>query len=149
MNLSQPIRIMIVDDHAMVRAGLITFLEVSDSFVLVAEATSGREAIELCDKFSPDVVLMDLVMPEMSGVEATREIRKSNPDIQVIALTSFQEGKMVQDALKADAGPLPNAEASPQLPAAAGKPGQDKWTPAGHPRFRGHNWQSAGPVHIF
>ena len=91
-------------DHlAMVRAGLTTFLEVNDSFLLVAEATSGREAIMLCDQFNPDVILMDLVMPEMSGVEAIRVIRKSYPNIQVIALTSFQEGDMVQEALKAGA----------------------------------------------
>jgi NarL family two-component system response regulator LiaR len=98
-----PIRVMIVDDHAMVRAGLATFLEINDCFLLVAEASSGHEAIKRCEQFRPDVILMDLVLPEMNGVEATRIIRKSNPDTQVIALTSFHDGEMVQDALQAGA----------------------------------------------
>jgi len=94
---------MIVDDHAMVRAGLATFLEITDDLLLVAETSNGQEAIILCEQLNPDVILMDLVMPDMSGVEATRVIRKSHPEIQVIALTSFQEGEMVQDALQAGA----------------------------------------------
>lgn len=103
MNLSPPIKILIVDDHAMVRAGLATFIEINDGLQLVAEASSGQEGIDLCDKLKPDVILMDLVMPEMSGVEATRIVKKSNPNVQVIALTSFQEGDMVQEALQAGA----------------------------------------------
>ncbi len=98
-----PIRIMIVDDHAMVRAGLATFLEVSDGLDLVGQATNGQEAIELCERFQPDVILMDLVMPKMDGVTATRIIRERWPQVQVIALTSFQEKELVQDALEAGA----------------------------------------------
>jgi NarL family two-component system response regulator LiaR len=102
-NKDVPIRVIIVDDHAMVRAGLATFLEVSDDLELVGEANSGEEALSLCEKQHPDVVLMDLVMPEMSGVETTRIIRERWPQTQVIVLTSFQEGDMVQDALQAGA----------------------------------------------
>ena len=98
-----PIRVMIVDDHSMVRAGLATFLEIDDNLQLVAEASSGQEAIALCQQLRPDVVLMDLVMPDISGVEATQAIRNYCPETQVIVLTSFQEGEMVQDALQAGA----------------------------------------------
>jgi NarL family two-component system response regulator LiaR len=94
---------MIVDDHAMVRTGLATFLEVSDGLDLVGQATNGQEAIELCERFQPDVILMDLVMPKMDGVTATRIIRERWPQVQVIALTSFQEKELVQDALEAGA----------------------------------------------
>jgi NarL family two-component system response regulator LiaR len=94
---------MIVDDHAMVRTGLATFLEVSDGLDLVGQATNGQEAVELCEQFQPDVILMDLVMPEMDGVTATRIIRERFPQVQVIALTSFQEKELVQDALQAGA----------------------------------------------
>jgi NarL family two-component system response regulator LiaR len=100
---SGPIRVMIVDDHAMVRTGLATFLEVSDDLDLVGQATNGQEAIELCERFQPDVILMDLVMPKMDGVTATRIIRERWPQVQVIALTSFQEKELVQDALEAGA----------------------------------------------
>lgn len=98
-----PIRVMIVDDHAMVRAGLATFLEINDHLQLVAEASNGQEAIALCKQLRPDVVLMDLVMPDISGVEATQAIRRCCPETRVIVLTSFQEGEMVQDALQAGA----------------------------------------------
>jgi NarL family two-component system response regulator LiaR len=94
---------MIVDDHAMVRTGLATFLEVSDGLDLVGQATNGQEAVELCGQFQPDVILMDLVMPKMDGVTATRIIRERWPEVQVIALTSFQEKELVQDALQAGA----------------------------------------------
>ena len=103
--MSEPstIRVMIVDDHAMVRTGLATFLEVSDDLELVGQATDGQEAVDLCDRLQPGVVLMDLVMPRMDGVTATRIIRERWPQVQVIALTSFQEMKLVQDALQAGA----------------------------------------------
>jgi NarL family two-component system response regulator LiaR len=103
MQKNSQIKVIIVDDHAMVRAGLATFLEVSDSLTLVGEAQNGQEAIELCERFEPDVVLMDLVMPDMDGVVATRIIRKRWPATQVIVLTSFQEGEQVQEALQAGA----------------------------------------------
>ena len=101
--MSNPIRVLIVDDHAMVRAGLATFLEVSDDLELVGEASNGLEAIHQCEIHPPDVILMDLLMPEMDGVTATHEIRSRWPGTQVIVLTSFQESDLVQQALKAGA----------------------------------------------
>ena len=103
MSLSQPIRVMLVDDHTMVRRGLATFLMVYDDLELAGEASSGEAAIELCGKVSPDVVLMDLMMPDMDGATATRLIRQRYPSVQVVALTSFKEEQMVQQALQAGA----------------------------------------------
>jgi len=103
MSASELIRVMIVDDHDMVRKGLATFLKVSADLELVAEARDGQEALLMCEKVQPDVILMDLVMPEMDGMTATRVIRERWPQVQVIALTSFQEQGMVQEALQAGA----------------------------------------------
>jgi NarL family two-component system response regulator LiaR len=103
MNEPKPIRVMIVDDHAMVRTGLATFLEVRDNLNLVGQATNGQEAVQLCEQLQPNVILMDLVMPEMDGVAATRIIRERWPHVQVIALTSFQDQELVRDALQAGA----------------------------------------------
>ena len=100
---SSRIRVMLVDDHAMVRRGLATFLKVYDDLELAGEAASGQAAIQLCDILHPDVVLMDMVMPDMDGAAATRMIRKQSPGIQVLALTSFKEGILVQSALQAGA----------------------------------------------
>lgn len=103
MNEQKAIRVLIVDDHAMVRTGLAAFLEVSDELDLVGQATNGRQAVALCEQSQPDVILMDLVMPELDGVTATRIIRERWPQVQVIALTSFQEKELVRDALQAGA----------------------------------------------
>lgn len=103
MTTSQPIRVMLVDDHTMVRRGLATFLQVSDNLELVGEAENGEAAIELCGRILPDVILMDMVMPDMDGVTATRLIRQQFPTVQVIALTSFKEAGLVQSALQAGA----------------------------------------------
>jgi two-component system, NarL family, response regulator LiaR len=97
------IRVMVVDDHTMVRRGLATFLKVFDDLELSGEAASGQAAIELSKKLHPDVVLMDMVMPDMDGAAATRIIRKQSPSTQVIALTSFKEEILVQSALHAGA----------------------------------------------
>jgi NarL family two-component system response regulator LiaR len=97
------IRVMLVDDHTMVRRGLATFLKVYDDLELAGEASSGEEAVQLCEQLHPDVVLMDMVMPDMDGAAATRMIRKKSPSIQVIALTSFKEGILIQSALQAGA----------------------------------------------
>lgn len=97
------IRIVIVDDHPMVRSGLTALLSVYDDFELAGEASSGAEAVRLCARVKPDVVLMDLMMPEMDGAAATRLIREANPAIKVLALTSFKEDELVQGALKAGA----------------------------------------------
>ena len=98
-----PIRVMLVDDHAVVRSGLAAFLLAFDDLELVGEADSGEKALLLCEHLRPDVVLMDLVMPGMDGVEATRAIRERYPEVQVIALTSFREEELVQGALQAGA----------------------------------------------
>jgi two-component system, NarL family, response regulator LiaR len=97
------IKVMIVDDHAVVRGGLSKFLMVNRDLELVAEASDGAEAIQLLSLHRPDVILMDLMMPGMDGVTATREIHKKNPQVKVIALTSFSEQAMVQGALQAGA----------------------------------------------
>ena len=103
MTNEQPIRVMIVDDHAVVRSGLGAFLMAFADLQLVGEAGNGAKAIRLCAQRDPDVVLMDLVMPGMDGAAATRAIRQTNPEIQIIALTSFKEEELIQKALQAGA----------------------------------------------
>jgi NarL family two-component system response regulator LiaR len=94
---------MLVDDHTMVRKGLATFLKAFDDLELAGEAENGRAAIEICAKLQPDVILMDMVMPDMNGATATRTIRQQFPNVQVIALTSFKEEELVKNALEAGA----------------------------------------------
>lgn len=98
-----PIRVMIVDDHAVVRSGLSAFLLAHEDLEFVGEAAGGAEAVSKCLALQPDVILMDLVMPEVDGAEATRRVREQCPHVQVIALTSFKEEELVQGALKAGA----------------------------------------------
>jgi NarL family two-component system response regulator LiaR len=98
-----PIRVLLVDDHAVVRSGLGAVLAASDDMTLVGEAGDGEQAIELCERFQPDVILMDLLMPKMDGVAATEVIHKRWPQIHIIALTSFKEKEYVEGALKAGA----------------------------------------------
>ncbi len=97
------IRVMIVDDHAVVRSGLAAFLSSYEDLEMVGEASGGAEAVQLCSQVRPDVILMDLVMPDMDGATATRAIRGTCPEVQVIALTSFREEQLVQAALQAGA----------------------------------------------
>jgi NarL family two-component system response regulator LiaR len=94
---------MIVDDHAMVRDGLKVFLLVFKDIVVVGEADNGEKAQNLCSQVQPDVVLMDMVMPQMDGPTATRAIRQLYPHIQVVALTSFPEEALVSQAIQAGA----------------------------------------------
>jgi NarL family two-component system response regulator LiaR len=94
---------MLVDDHAMLRKGLKFFLAGFDDLELVGEAASGKEATRLCAELEPDVVLMDMIMPDMDGAAATEIIRQQSPEIQVIALTSFQEEDLIERALQAGA----------------------------------------------
>ena len=103
MNDQTPIRVMIVDDHGMVRKGLMAYLKNRADIIVVGEARDGREAVNLCEQLQPGVILMDLLMPEMDGVDATRSIHQQWPQIQIIALTSFQEKELVQNALRAGA----------------------------------------------
>ena len=103
MSESNPIRVMIVDDHLMVRDGLRVFLSVYDDILVVGEAEDGQKAISLCDEVHPNVILMDLLMPNMDGFEATRLIRKKDNSTQVIALTSFADQDLVTQAFKAGA----------------------------------------------
>lgn len=98
-----PIRIMLVDDQPVIRSGIVAFLSVYDEFKLIAEAGDGEEAIRLCTQFSPDVILMDLLMPRMNGINATRIIRARYPTIQILVLTNFIETELVHDALTAGA----------------------------------------------
>ena len=102
-SLSKPIRVMLVDDHTMVRRGLATFLKAFDDLELAGEADSGQAAVQLCSTLQPDVILMDMVMPDMNGAAATRTIRQQFPNVQVIALTSFKEEELVKSALEAGA----------------------------------------------
>jgi NarL family two-component system response regulator LiaR len=103
MSEIKPIRVMLVDDHAVVRSGLSAFLLAFDDLELVAEATNGERAIQLCQQVQPDVVLMDLMMPGMDGATATGLIKEKCPQIQVVALTSFKEKELVENALQAGA----------------------------------------------
>lgn len=96
-------RVLVVDDHAVVRGGLCTFLGACDDMAVVGQACNGEEAVRLCDELEPDLVLMDLVMPRMDGIAATRAIRIAHPDMQVLVLTSFQEEDMVRSALEGGA----------------------------------------------
>lgn len=103
MSKTGPITVVIVDDHAVVRSGLSAFLMAFDDLDLAGEAESGAAAVELCARVRPDVVLMDLVMPEMDGAAATKAILQKTPETRVIALTSFKEEELVQAALRAGA----------------------------------------------
>ena len=100
---SQPIRVLVVDDHTMVRRGLATFLKVFDDLLLVGEAESGEDALRVSAEVLPDVILMDMVLPGMDGASATRAIRQQMPQVQVIALSSFHEGTLINQALEAGA----------------------------------------------
>ena len=103
MSQGNPIRVMIVDDHAVVRSGLKAFLMVFDDLELVGEASSGNEAVQVVERMQPDVILMDLIMPDMDGAATTKVIRGRWPEVQVVALTSFREDELVKNALQAGA----------------------------------------------
>ncbi len=98
-----PISILIVDDHEVVRNGIRAYLETLPKFNVVGEAASGKEAIKMAGELIPDVVLMDLVMPGMDGIETTREVKKISPRTQIVVLTSYHEDEQIFPALKAGA----------------------------------------------
>ena len=101
--MNKPITVILVDDHEVVRQGVRFFLEAHSDFVVVGEAESGKAAVKLAEEHIPDVVLMDLVMPEMDGVEATRQVKNISPRTQVVVLTSYHEDEHIFPALQAGA----------------------------------------------
>lgn len=103
MSASDRIKVLIVDDHDMVRKGLLVLLEDFDDFDVVGEVGDGQLAVDLCRRQQVDVVLMDMIMPRMNGIEATQRIREVCPETQVIALTSYSDEENVGEALKAGA----------------------------------------------
>ena len=103
MVTSEKITVMLVDDHAIVRNGIRAYLEVQPDMEIIAEAESGTQAVKLAEDLAPDVVLMDLKMPEMDGVEATWRVRQISPRSQIIILTSYHEDSHIFPAIKAGA----------------------------------------------
>ena len=101
--MSEAIRVLVVDDHAVVREGLRTFLSLQDGIDVVGEAGDGREAVAMAERERPDVVLMDLVMPRLDGVQAMRELRARVPRARVIVLTSFLDDDRLLPAIRAGA----------------------------------------------
>ncbi len=97
------IRVMIVDDHQVVRRGLEACLETFDDIQLVAQATDGAQAVDICTDAHPDVILMDIRMPQMNGIEATRTILGKHRDVRVIALTSYKDRENVHGMVEAGA----------------------------------------------
>lgn len=101
--LTPPIKVLLVDDHTVVRRGLRLAFDLEDDFQVVGEAGNGQEALERVAELQPDVVVMDLLMPVMNGVDATRAIRRDHPDVEVVALTSVLEDRLVIDVVEAGA----------------------------------------------
>ena len=103
MSEAHKIRVLIVDDHEIIRTGISYSLSTFPDLELVGEANSGQEALQLCSETQPDVVLMDMLMPGMDGVQTTRAIKMQHPQVQVLALTSFHDRERVQKAMQAGA----------------------------------------------
>lgn len=101
--MNDPIRIMIVDDHEIAREGLRTLLEEEPDIEIAGEASSGREALNLAARLSPEVILLDMVMPNMDGVETIRQLRTAGSTAAIIVLSTFAENQMVRDAVEAGA----------------------------------------------
>ncbi len=101
--MSEPVTILIVDDHAVVRQGVRTLLDMHPALQVVGEAESAEAALPLVEELVPDVVLLDLVLPGMNGVEATRQIKKISPRTQIVVLTSYAEDEHIFPALRAGA----------------------------------------------
>ena len=101
--MSDPISVLLVDDHGMVRQGVRAFLETQSDISVIGEAGSGEDAIQLAGQLIPDVVLMDLIMPNMDGVETTRRVKQVSPRSQIVVLTSYHEDEHILPALKVGA----------------------------------------------
>jgi NarL family two-component system response regulator LiaR len=114
-----PIRVMIVDDHAVVRQGLKTFLDLQDDILVAGEASDGADAVQRVDELAPDVILMDLIMPRLDGIEAVRRIKRARPKTQILVLTSFGDDQKVFAAIRAGAIGFLLKDVSPQDLAAA------------------------------
>ena len=110
----ETISVLIVDDHPVVRRGLRTFLELHADVRVVAEASNGIDGVSLAEELEPDVVLMDLMLPDLDGIEATRRIRSVSPSTSVIVLTSFADDDKVFPAIKAGATAYLLKDAEPQ-----------------------------------
>jgi NarL family two-component system response regulator LiaR len=103
MSGQDPIRVLLVDDHAIVRDGIRSLLTTEPDIQVVGEADNGRDGVSMVERLQPDVILMDLVMPEVDGIEATRRIRVSQPGARILVLTSFDAEEKVFPAIKAGA----------------------------------------------
>lgn len=101
--LTRPVRVILADDHPLIRQGLRTMLDASEGVEVLAEATNGQELIELTEKLRPDVVVVDIRMPEVDGLEAVRSIRRSHPEVKALMLTVHDEEAYVHEAIKAGA----------------------------------------------
>ena len=101
--MQSPIRVLLVDDHAIVRDGIRSLLTTEPDIQVVGEAANGREGISMAEQFQPDVILMDIVMPEVDGIEATRRIMAAQPGARILVLTSFDAEEKVFPAIKAGA----------------------------------------------
>jgi DNA-binding NarL/FixJ family response regulator len=112
--MSEPVTVLLVDDHALVRQGVRAFLETQDDIAVVAEADSGEEAVRLAAEHAPDVALVDLIMPGMDGVEATRRLTARSPRTSVIVLTSYHDDEHVFPAIRAGALSYILKEVGPQ-----------------------------------
>jgi NarL family two-component system response regulator LiaR len=110
---TEKIKVLIVDDHQVVRQGLRTFLELQEDVLVVGEAGDGQSAVELVRQLNPNVVLMDLVMPRLDGISATRQVKSLAPSVKVIALTSFTENDKVFPAIQAGASSYLLKDVSP------------------------------------
>ena len=100
---TEPTRVLIADDHTLMRQGLATLLNLDETIRVVGMASNGREALEQAERLSPHVVLMDLRMPEMDGIEATRRLKATHPGVQVLVLTTFDDAELVFAAIEAGA----------------------------------------------
>jgi two-component system, NarL family, response regulator LiaR len=112
--VAEPIRVLVVDDHAVVREGLRSFLELQDGIAVAGEAADGAEAVDAVERLRPDVVLMDLVMPNADGVEAMRRLRERGSRARVIVLTSFLDDERLLPAIRAGAAGYLLKNAQPQ-----------------------------------
>lgn len=112
--MTEKIRVLIADDHSIVREGQRALIDTEPGLELVGEAADGLEAVQLARSLQPDVIMIDLIMPRMGGIEAIEEIKAENPEVGILVLTSFAEDEKVYSAIKAGALGYRLKDASPQ-----------------------------------